>query len=428
MAFIASLSRSLGGRRWLKGFAAVCLLAVIASGLAVPFRQWQAERAFAAAAEAFQQSRLMEARDLLESYLQAQPNSFDGHLLMARVSRRAKFLDEAAIHLDICEILPGPASEIELQRYLIETQQGDLARETHLWSQARQRPDLAPEIFEVLAHAYQKNYLIKRMRQCLDAWIESDKSARAFLERGWVRERDLDYHGAVADYRQARELDQEVAGESRLKAAQALLFLKQPAEALAELEPLADRKLADPKVGLAYAQSLIRLGRTDEGRQLLDVLLAAQPREFAVVLERGRLELDQGDIARAEAWLRQAVERMPHDHQAVFSLSQALRRQNKLAEYGKLQKTLKTLEADINLIAELTGRLQGRPMDPSLRCEIAKVFLRSGEDREAYLWLKSALRLDPKHVATHVALAEYYERNNLPAVAAGHRRQARTEQ
>jgi hypothetical protein len=112
----------------------------------------------------------------------------------------------------------------------------------------------------------------------------------------------------------------------------------------------------------------------------------------------------------------------------VFALSQALQRQQKLAEHAKLQKKLKELEADMNLMADLTARLQGRPMDPDLRCEIAKIFLRSGEDREAYLWLKSALRVDPRHAASHLAMAQYYERNNLPVVAAGHRQQAAARQ
>ncbi|MBM4068374.1 MAG: tetratricopeptide repeat protein [Planctomycetes bacterium] len=419
---LASLLPACG--RWRTWLAALVLLALTAVGLAVPYRHWRAEASFAAAEDAYRNARLVEARERLAAYLQSQPNSFAAHLLMARISRRARYYDEAAIHLDICEILPGPADEVTLERDLIQTQQGDLAREAALWSQARRRPNLAPDIFETLAQAYQKNYLLKRMRHCLDSWIALDKNARAHLERGWVREREQDHHGAVADYRQARELDAAAAREARLKAGQALLFLKKPVEALAELEPLADEKTADPKIGLALAQAWHRLGRTDDARILLDALVQEHPQEFAIVLERGRLELEQGDAARAETWLRRAVEQMPHEHSAVYALSQALQRQKKLAEQAKLQKRLKDLEADMDLMADLTARLQNHPADPALRCEIAKIFLRSGENREAYLWLKSALRLDPKHAASHLALAQYYERINLPAIAAGHRQQA----
>lgn len=409
---------------WRKLLAAILLIALIGLGLAVPYRHWRAEADFAASESAYRDWRLVEARESLNSYFEVQPNSFAGHLLMARISRRAKYYDEAGVHLDICEILPGPVEDIALERDLIQAHQGDLTRESSLLSRVRQRPDRSAEILEALARAYQKNYLLKRMRSCLDAWIEQDQNARAFLERAWVLERDLDYHGAVADYRKARALDAGVADEARLKAAQALLFLKQPAEALDELQALADQKLADPKIGLAFAQALLQVGRADDARQLLDALLHKHPREVAIVLERGRLELEQGDAARAEPWLRQAVDRLPHDHQAVFALSQALQRQRKLAEHAKLQVRLKSLEADMKQMNELTARLQSRPQDPNLRCEIAKLFLRSGEDREAYLWLKSALRLDAQHAAAHLALADYYERNNQPAVASGHRRQA----
>lgn len=418
------LFQSPNSRRFANVVAGIGLVAVIATVLAIPFRHWQTERAFQAAAESFRKSRLAEARSLLDGYLQRQPNSFAGNLLMARISRRAKYYNEAEVYLDICEVLPGPAESVELERCLIRAQQGDLAWEKLLWSQARQRPDQAVDIFEALAHGYRKNYLLKKMRSCLDAWIDQEPNFHALLERGWVREREMDYHGAVSDYQRARTVDKDRDAESRVRAAQAMLFLKQAAEALQELEPLAQQRRSDPKVGLAFSQAWIRLGQPEKGRQLLDELLEAHPHEFAILLERGRLALEQEGADKAEHWLRLALKQMPHDYQAVFSLTQALKRQNKVAELASLQVKLKNLEADMNLMADLTTRLQTRPSDPSLRCEIGTLFFRSGEDREALLWLKSALRSDPNHAATHEALARYYERIGQSAVAARHRQQA----
>jgi len=410
--------------RILRVAGALGLLVIVAFSLAVPFRYWKAEANYRTATELLHKDRLVPARDYLTKYLAVHDSSFAGHLLMARISRRANRYDEAEIQLDICELLSGPKDEIHLERLLATVQKGDLASAESLWSRAKQHPDQAGEIFRALSQGYRKNYLLISMRRCLDAWLELEPgNEQALLRRGWVRERQNDHAGALEEYQQA--LDAQPDGhEARLRKAQTLLYLKRPREAVDDLEMLRQINSADPEAGLALVQCWVGLGRMDEAQNLLDELITNNPKEFPLLVEQGRLDLEQGKLESAVSWLRRAVERMPRDYQAHYHLSLALARQGKKKEAEQIRARLKEIEADLELMSQLTERLQKRPQDPDLRCEIGKVFLRAGEDREALLWLKSALRSDPNHVPSHLALAQYYEQHRQPDLARRHRKKA----
>jgi hypothetical protein len=70
-----------------------------------------------------------------------------------------------------------------------------------------------------------------------------------------------------------------------------------------------------------------------------------------------------------------------------------------------------------------TQRLQQNPDDADLRCQIAQIFLRCGEE-EVLRRLRLNLQSHPNHDRSHVALADYYHRQVRPALGAEHRRLA----
>jgi predicted Zn-dependent protease len=405
-----------------RSLLSVLLLGVIGAGVYFPARLMWAEAQYRAAQEAFRKRNFDQARLHLESYLAVQPNSHDGHFLLAQTSRRAGFFDEADVQLDICEYLRGVSEESQRERVLAKVQQGDLSYEEGLLRSAAGAG--AGLIFEALVRGYQKNYLIGKMKERLGVWLEQEPdNIHALLQRAWVAERDNDHHQAVKDYSRVLVLDRENA-EARLRRGQALLFLKQPADALKDLQELNRQKPLDATTGVALTVCLAKLGRTEEAGKLLDQLGARHPQNAAILLERGRLALEQGEPERAETWLEQAVARAPRDHATVYSYSLCLKRLGKETEWKKAVALVKDIEADLERMSELTRRLQQKPGDPNLRCEIGKIFFRAGEDKEGVLWLESALHSAPNHVAAHQALADYYARANDPTRAARHHRLA----
>jgi predicted Zn-dependent protease len=401
------------------------LLGIIAFSLYVPCRLLWVESYFRAAQAALEARQLGLARQHLTTYLEVWPNSCPAHLLMARTARRAGLFVEAERRLDICERLQGTTEEVSLERALLAVQQGDLTSEAWLRDLLEREPPEAELIREALCQGYRKNYLLRHMLGCLNSWLDHQPgNVPALLQRAWVRERRSDYNAAIRDYRRALQSDPNDEA-ARLALAKALLHAGQPWEAERLFRRLHEEDPNRSQAALGLALSLRKLGRTEEARQLLDRLVGQHPGQFSIVLERGRLALELGKADEAEGFLRRAVALAPDDYQANYSLSMCLSQRGPSAEAQNCRERVKRIEADMARIAGLTDRLQQRPDDPALRCEIGKLFLRLGEKKEGLFWLQSALRGSPRHPATHRALADYYTENHQPTRAARHRQLAR---
>jgi len=156
---------------------------------------------------------------------------------------------------------------------------------------------------------------------------------------------------------------------------------------------------------------------------LLDQALAAHPDCFDALFQRGNLELSAGNYPDAERWLRQALERMPRDPQARYSLYLSLEGQGN--RQREAQEELTRWQQDRKARERLTGLLRGdlahQPNNPNLALDAGELFLQLGEDQRGLFWLHRALVLDPRHAASHRALAEYYKRTNNPAKAEEYR-------
>jgi tetratricopeptide (TPR) repeat protein len=406
----------------------LALLAVTGLSLYLPCRLLWAESHFRAAQKALDRRDFAQAEGHLHTYLDVHPNSAPAHLLLAQLARRTGFLDEAERRLTICERLDGPTPATDLEHTLLAVQQGDLSAEASLWSQVRADAPEANLILEALAQGYRKNYLLRSLGHCLDAWIKRQPdNAVALLQRAWVHDRQGNLTAAVADCRRALAADPDNRN-TRVRLARALLQAGQARKAEPLFAGLYDQSPDDPQAGVGLALCRRQLGRTAQARQLLAHLTERFPETFEVLLERGRLALETGQDADAETWLRRAVALAPDDYRALYSLSQCLNRRGPPAEARALRERVRRLQADMARMSRLTDRLQRRPADPDLRRQIGDLFLRIGEDREGLFWLQSALRADPRHVPTHLALAGYYERHYQPSLAGRHRRLAREDQ
>src|SRR4029077_20090950 len=107
-----------------------------------------------------------------------------------------------------------------------------------------------------------------------------------------------------------------------------------------------------------------------------------------------------------------------------YSLYQCLETLDKRQQAQEVLARLKRIEADLDRISDLTREIARSPHDADLRCEAGRILTRNGQEAEGVRWLLSALREDPRHAATHEALADHYERAGNRAQAETHRRLA----
>jgi tetratricopeptide (TPR) repeat protein len=400
------------------GFGAVALGRV----LQVELHARAAERYLEQADRTQRRTHLTLARDELAHCLERAPDSARFHFLAARTARRLGDRESAARHLEKAAQLGWVPEAIDLERILGQAQRGDPnAVEGVLLSFIdRDHPDKAL-ILEALAQGYLRTYQLAGALACLDRWLAlQPDNTQALLWRGQtlllLERRDA----ALADYRRVVELDPE-EDEGRRKLAEVLLASHQTEEALSHFTRWHERQPDDPEALLGLARCQAELARTDEAIALLDRLLSRHPKQAAALALRGKLALEAGQTTEAERWLRRSLAAAPFERETLFSLHRCLQAQGRPEEAQKFLTAIERIDADRELLKQLRNAVHQAPHDAGPRCEMGRILLRNGQEREGRRWLESALREDPHHAPSHAALADSYERSGDRALAAQHR-------
>jgi tetratricopeptide (TPR) repeat protein len=431
--------------------ALVCLAVLLLAGLALYAggRNLWAWRRFLAAQQAMEQRNCDQAWANVMLCLEVWHPSARVQLLAARIARCKGDYDGAERHLKICEELRGPPEDIKLERALLHAQRGDLpglsvrapnpsmveislsdppaemaeVRDYLESCLAEGHPD-KPLILEALAAGYVYNERRLSALHCVEQLLQCRPDhVRALLWHGELKEHYGELGVALEDYRQAVQLDPEHLG-ARLRLAEGLLSFRRPEEALEHFEEACRRQSGNPEALLGLARCRRDLGQAEEAQHLLDDLLAIHPQVVPALVERARLALEAGQLAEAEARLLRAVELAPHNRTVNFLLYQCLERLGKQERARQCLEQAEQITRDLRRREEINRRLAEAPHDPSLRYEMGMLLLRNGEEPRGLIWLKSALREDPKHQPTHQALADYFGRTGQPGLAARHRRLA----
>jgi tetratricopeptide (TPR) repeat protein len=282
------------------------------------------------------------------------------------------------------------------------------------------------------------------------------------LWRGWVRVHQDNPTGALEDYERAVEVAPDNL-EARLRLADILIGpVPQPEKALEHYQYLHERLPDNPAVLLGLAICQKERGHTKEATQLLDEIL--NDRRFAEILgpkpetplrmtqelspetaawvmqcaryaplemrgqpdyilsiycgalfHRGELAR-ANDLPRAEHCLRRVAQLTPYNPQVYTSLALCLQQRGKdkdAKEYRDKAEELRKQQTDVH---KLIDEIMHSRHDPDKRCQLGKLLLDMGNEREGLRWLESALREDADHQQTHEILDKYNQRNMQQAL------------
>jgi tetratricopeptide (TPR) repeat protein len=353
--------------------------------------------------------------------------SASARLMAARAARRAGDFDKAERLLKQGEELGGRTRELQLERTLLQAQQGDLddmEKDLQAILTAKNHPD-APLAMEALIPGYLAAFRYTDAARTLEAWLQRrPKDALAVYWFGRVKECAGNLEGAVEQYRRVIKLDPNL-DRARLRLGAVLLDQGRPNEAVEQFRQVQKRQADDADALLGLARGYHHLGRLDDASRLVDGLLKKQPRHFGALVERAHIALDVGKVDEGIAGLRKALSLVPHDRQANFLMAQALRQVGRQAESEQFLVRMKRIAADLEHLHAVERRLGANPTNPQLRYELGAVLLRTGQAKAGLAWLTRALKADPRHRATHQALADYYDHVGDKEAAARHRRLTR---
>jgi tetratricopeptide (TPR) repeat protein len=346
-------------RRRFKLVAALVLLAAAVGVGAYLLLAPDADLAAAAAAAARRDFR--GAAGHLDRYLLRRPGDPGARLLAARAARRGGDFEAAAAHLRVLAQRPGGTDPaLVLENRLLSAQKGSVVEINSLMAAHAGGADAAfvaeaaavgvlraldPNPGPRLTPEADAAPLLATGRRAAELWLglrpgREDRAA-GLVWRGRMRYLGGDQPGALADLREALELDPRSL-DARFHLALVVAH-SSPQEAVAHLAVLRDRRPDDPRVRFGAATTYRALGRLDEAAKILDEMLADNPDDVQALTERGNVAVDAGRAAEAEALLLRARKLAPKDRQVPLALSRCMRaagRPDKVKEYLDLFRQL----------------------------------------------------------------------------------------
>jgi Tfp pilus assembly protein PilF len=394
------------------------LIASAAIGAYFGFPYARAQYHYRAFQQATRHRDFAEARTHLAANLEEDPNNVDTHFLMARLARQSGEFELAHDELSSCERLEGATNRIALERALLQAQQGAMSplseRQLQIYI-SEGHPD-SLHILEALSVGSLASYRFGRARGYLSEWIDRESdNFQPYLWRSMADERLDDSSAAMDDARQAATLAPN-RFDTSFRLAEMLLLNARNAEAAEIYERLHREHPENQDIALGLAQSMLKESRLAEAAKVLDAMLADNPDNPRALLERARMALQAAEVAKAEELLQRAAKVSPWDYLIEYTLLQCLRQERK--ETGAIEARIKQIEDAQARFKEVDDKLKRNPNDLSIRCEIARLHLDTGNPKEAVNWLKSVLKIDPTNQQANALLADYYNKNGQPALAA----------
>lgn len=325
------------------------LLAVLAVTAVQPFMVREA------AFRAIDRRELSAGRRLLERVRNSWLPVAGGAVLEVRAAMLDG--DRGAAERLLGELSGQDGEELELERVLVQFRAGEMGQ-TAEWLVAGQERLSASDfrhVLEALIDGAIRAGDEPLATQVLELW-KADAGVDVGAAAGgpeWQQAKLESWLGdlawsrslpdvAIVHFRRALELESgnEVA---RLKLAE-LLLQYGPEEAQTHLEFLQARKPDNRDVLLRLAACFRELGESERAVRVLDELLQRRGEDVLVLLERGRLALDDGKLSEAERWLRESERRAPAHREVLLSLSQCLQLAGRTDEAETYRRIVESMD------------------------------------------------------------------------------------
>jgi tetratricopeptide (TPR) repeat protein len=401
---------------------------LIALTVFIYYPAWRASRHWRNGERAAAAGDFTAAAEHFKKYVAAYPHRAEGLFVLARTLRRAGRFDESRTVLARARRLDWVPEQVELEETLLEVQQGlgqprDIDRLAALVR--AEHPD-EPLILEALVQGLRQSLRLDEAGAWLDHWVERfPDDAAARRARAEHRQAFGHFDQAQADYRKLLELRPH-HDEAYLRLGQlALANRSQIAEAEANFRKFLDRHPDHAEALLGLARCLREQGDFDGAADLVKQVIELRPEHSEAALLAGTLENDRGRFAAALPYLGDA-ERAGADPQATqFQLALAHRRLGNDKEAQAHEGRFQHLEDAKQNLDKAVLALLADPKNPDRHIEVARWFVEMGQDAKAEGYLLAGLRLEPDHRASHLALADFYDRTNQPDRAERHRRLAK---
>jgi tetratricopeptide (TPR) repeat protein len=375
---------------------AILIVAAARAGMAL-VSSWKARQSLQAAENALAESDLEVAQEHLQKYLRARPKDSSALLLAVRIDRRRGDFQAFEQDLTSYEEIEGPTAAGDLEKQLLQTQEGNLTAEEALKRRAAIDQGNALVIFEALGQGSVLAVRLPEGIEYLNQVIQKQPTnVLALYWRGRAWESWNQFEKAIEDYEKALAIRPSF-DRARQGYAECLNRVGRVREAVGQYEVSHRRLPANSKIILSLAGCWEDLHELEKARAMVEELLASEPENIPALVERARIELRSGRLAQAEEIVDRVIKLAPRNRDIHLVKQLCLESQGKddLAALHKVQ--LQEIQRDVTHKAALLRQVVRTPHDPAIRYELAMIYHRDGDDNQAAHWLRTALTEDPKY-------------------------------
>jgi len=307
----------------------IALLLLAIGGMLVHLaRQAWATSRFRAAEAALLDRDFPRVRGLLEECLHIWPRDDQVLLLAAQAARRDGATADAERLLDAAGRAHAVPDAVELERLLLQLQNGDTRHIDHLLAVCRAHPATAESrlILEAAIVGSLHRVDVALALTCLELWDghcdRAPDRLQSWIWAGEIAIRTGDVDTAAGHFRRVVEAEPD-HDQARRRLAE-LLSRSAPREALDHLDQLRNLPPDDRDVRLTRARCFRSLGEHEQATRLLDELLTTAPGDYEALLELGEISLELRRWDAAERWLRAAIALQPNRRDPNLALARCL--------------------------------------------------------------------------------------------------------
>lgn len=330
-----------------------------------------------------------DAISLLDQVITIEPSRADVYIIKARIlEAQGRRVESKAMMMMVLKEHPDDASlRLQYARMLVEDREFDAAREQFLILR-EQKPD-NPEVLLSLALLYIETKQLDQATEYLEQLIEMGKKvdvANYYLGR-IAQNKEL-HKIAIAYYLKVK--NGVYVFEAKLRIAGLFARLGRSAEAIEQLETLADNTTSWPdkvRAYLARGEILRSLQRHKEAFQMYSRALRENPDDADLLYARALSaeKVDRLDITESD--LLKVLSSEPENANALNALGYTLADRT-----GRLEEALDYIKRAAQLI----------PDDPAILDSLGWVSYRLGKMQDALKWLGKAFeKLEDAEIAAH---------------------------
>jgi tetratricopeptide (TPR) repeat protein len=410
--------------------AVLTVLATLAIGGYFGYEQYRVSRLAGTVRRLFAARRYDEARGPLQRWLGERPHSGEAQYYRGWLALVNEQPQEAVEAVDQARRLGFDRIPLEVLAAIYQARAGRINAAEPILRQAFDRK-LEPqaEVARELARIYLATYRLPQATEIVERCRELvPTDPQPYMWSNEIGSRS----GASAsimirNYRAALERDPAL-DKARLGLAEQLSKDRQFDEADQEYRAYLRRNPKDAPALVGLGRNAFQNGDIDEAIRQFEAAVAVDPRQADALKELAQLDLRFGRFAEARRRLELLTQVEPFDHEIRYSYAQALRLVGDQAKARAEAERAAQLRKEHEHIVQLRFKILKDPADLASRFEVARWMLDHGHANEGLKWAKEILRADPRHAATHQALADYYAKQGDPGLANYHRAMATSSQ